>query len=158
MPTISKTIDVDVPVEVAYDQWTRFEDFPHFMDGVKEVTQLDDTTVRWTAEIGGHEETWEAKITDQTPHERIAWTSVGETGTAGLVSFEPIDARRSRVEVRFDWDAEGLLETLGGMLGADDRRVEGDLERFKELVERRGAIDGWHGKIEAGRVERDDRS
>ena len=157
MPTISQTIDVDVPVEVAYDQWTRFEEFPRFMDGVKDVKQLDDTRLRWTAEVGGQTETWDAKITDQEPHERIAWRTDGDKGTAGLVTFESAGDASSRVSVRFDWDSEGLVETIGGMLGADDRRVSGDLERFKELVEARRSADGWHGTIEAGRVTHDDR-
>jgi uncharacterized membrane protein len=153
MPIIEKSVEVDVPVDVAYDQWTQFEEFPQFMDGVKEVRQLDDSRLQWTAEIGGQEASWEARIVDQVPHERIAWQATEGKDTSGLVTFEPLADDRSRVTVRFDWEAEGLVESIGGLLGADDRRVDGDLDRFKELVESRGTPSGaWHGEIHEGDV------
>lgn len=155
MPTVEKSVDVDVPVSVAYDQWTQFEEFPRFMEGVKDVRQLDDSHLRWVAEVAGKEASWEAQIVEQTPHERIAWRSEEGKDNAGAVTFEPIGADSCRVQVRLEWESEGLLESLGGFLGADDRRVEGDLERFKELVETRGrTASGWHGEVHGGDVTR----
>ncbi len=157
MPTIEKSVEVDVPVDVAYDQWTQFEEFPQFMDGVKGVRQLDDSRLRWTAEIGGQEASWEALITEQVPHRRIAWQAVDGKENAGLVTFDPVDDRSCRVTVQLGWESEGLLESVAGFLGADDRRVEDDLGRFKELVESRGAASGaWHGEIHEGEVSRSD--
>ena len=148
MARIEESIEVGVPVDTAYNQWTQFEEFPQFMEGVKHVRQLDDTRLRWVAEIAGQEASWEARITEQTPYDRIAWTSTQGKDNGGVVSFASLDPDRCRVTVRLAWESEGLMETLGGYLGADDRRVEGDLERFRELVEMRGATtSGWHGEI-----------
>lgn len=148
MPTIEKSIDIDVPVVVAYDQWTQFEEFPQFMEGVKDVRQLDDSRLRWEAEVGGKEASWEAQITEQKPYQRIAWKSVEGKDNAGVVTFHRLDEDSCRVHVQLEWESDGLMEGLAGFLGADDRRVEGDLERFKELVESRGATaGGWHGEI-----------
>ena len=137
MPNIHKSIEVDVPVELAYDQWTQFEEFPQFMEGVTHVRRVDDDRLRWVAEVGGQEAMWEAQITEQTPPQRIAWTSVEGKENSGIVTFDPVGPATCKVSVQLAWDSEGLMETLGGYLGADDRRVEGDLERFKELVETR---------------------
>jgi uncharacterized membrane protein len=151
MPTIEESIDVEVPVRTAYNQWTQFEEFPRFMEGVEEVRQLDDTHVRWRASIGGDTEEWEAEITEQQPDQRVAWTATGGKQNAGLVTFQPLGADRTRVTVRMDWEEEGLMEKAGSALGFDSRRVQGDLDRFKELIEGRGQETGaWRGEVQAG--------
>ncbi|HXF97779.1 MAG TPA: SRPBCC family protein [Gaiellaceae bacterium] len=152
MGKVQESIEIGVPVRVAYNQWTQFEEFPLFMEGVKEVRQLDDTHLLWVAKIGGKEHSWEAEITEQRPDERIAWRSVDGKTNAGLVTFRGLDGR-TEVTVDMEWDEEGLLETLGSALGADERRVKRDLERFKELIESRGRETGaWRGEVEQGRV------
>jgi uncharacterized membrane protein len=154
MPTVTQSIEVEVPVRTAYDQWTQFEEFPKFMSGVEEVRQLDDTHVHWVAKIGGQREEWDAEITEQLPDKRIAWQATSGKSNAGVVTFASAGDQRCTIMLRLDWDSEGLIEKLGGLLGQDDRQVEGDLERFKELVERRGTETGaWRGEIEDG-VER----
>jgi len=151
MPTIEETIEVEVPVRTAYDQWTQFEEFPRFMEGVEEVTQLDDTHVRWRASIGGDTEEWDAEITEQQPDQRVAWKATDGKQNAGVVTFQPLGAERTRVIVRMDWEDEGMLEKAGSMLGFDSRRVQGDLERFKELIEGRGHETGaWRGEVHEG--------
>ena len=149
MTTIEETIDVDVPVRVAYDQWTQFEEFPQFMEGIERVQQIDDTHLHWTAEIGGKREEWEAEITEQHPDHRVAWTATGGKGNAGVVTFHRIDDEKTRIAVQLDWEPEGVTEKIGAALGMDDRRVQGDLKRFKELIESRGAPTGaWRGEVE----------
>jgi uncharacterized membrane protein len=151
VPTIEETIEVEVPVRTAYDQWTQFEEFPRFMEGVEEVTQLDDTHVRWRASIGGDAEEWDAEITEQQPDRRVAWKATGGKGNAGVVTFQPLGADSTRVTVRMDWEDEGVLQRAGSMLGFDSRRVQGDLERFKELIESRGHETGaWRGEVHQG--------
>ncbi len=142
MPTIEKSIDLDVPVFVAYDQWTHFEDYPRFMQGVKQVRQLDSSHVHWVADVGGREASWDAQITEQRPYQRIAWSSMGDENNAGVVTFQLLAADACRVQVHLEWESEGLLESVAGLLGADDRRVEDDLERFKEIVEARDPATG----------------
>jgi uncharacterized membrane protein len=158
MATIEKTIDVDVPVSVAYDQWTQFEEFPEFMTGVKEVRQLDDGNVHWVAEIGGERKEWDAEIVEQEPDRVVAWRSTGGLGNRGRVAFEPIDAgARTRVSVEMDYETEGIKESLGAFVGTDGRQVEKDLERFRELVEgRRTPTGAWRGTIESGEVVEED--
>jgi uncharacterized membrane protein len=152
MPTIEESIDVQVPVSTAYNQWTQFEEFPQFMDGVRQVRQQDDTHLHWVAEIGGKEHEWDAEITEQRPDERVAWKAVEGKGNAGVVTFHRLSDEETRVTVQMDYETEGLMETLGSALGSDDRRVRGDLERFKELVESRGRESGaWRGEVEQGR-------
>jgi len=136
MPTIEQSIEVDVPVHTAYEGWTRFEQFPTFMEGVEEVRRLDDNRLHWVAEISGHREEWDAEITEEHPGERVAWKSTSGKGNAGVVTFHRLDEQRSKVMVQLDWTSEGMAEKVGGMLGMDDRRVQGDLERFKEMIER----------------------
>ena len=149
MATIEQSIDVEVPVDTAYNQWTQFEEFPTFMEGIEEVRQLDDRNLHWVAEIGGKREEWDATITEQHPDERVAWKATGGKGNAGVVTFHRIDNDRTRVMVQMDWQPEGLTEKVGSALGVDDRRVKGDLERFKELVESRGQESGaWRGEVE----------
>ena len=148
MSQIIEAIDVDVPVRVAYDQWTQFEEFPEFMEAVERVEQLDDTTLRWTAEIAGVKKTWTAKITEQTPDQRIAWTSVEGAQNAGVVTFHRLDDRRTRVTLQLDVEPEGPVESVGDALGIVGRQAKGDLERFKEFVESRGVATGaWRGEV-----------
>ena len=151
MASIEKHIDVDVPVSVAYNQWTQFEEFPHFMDGVKSVKQLDDKRLHWVANIAGKEEEWDAEITEQTPDQRVAWTNTTGARNAGVVTFHTVDDRKTRVMLQLDYEPEGLVETVGDKLGFVTRRVTGDLERFKEFIEKRGRETGaWRGEIHGG--------
>jgi uncharacterized membrane protein len=153
MASITKSIDVDVPVRVAYDQWTQFEEFPRFMEGVQEVQQLDDERLHWIAEIGGNQQEWDARITEQHPDERIAWTSTTGATNAGVVTFHRISDMRTRVTLQLDYEPEGMVETVGDALGVVDRRVQGDLERFKEFIESRQVPTGaWRGEIENPKV------
>ena len=153
MASVSESIEVDVPVSVAYNQWTQFEDFPSFMEAVESVRQLDDTHLRWIAEIGGKRHEWEAEITHQEPDLRVAWRAREGKYNSGEVTFEPLEANRTRIDVEMTYDAEGLTESLGSALGADSRRVKGDLKRFRELVESRGIETGaWRGEVHHGEV------
>jgi uncharacterized membrane protein len=140
-------------VQTAYAQWTQFEEFPRFMDGVERVRQLDDKRLEWTAEIGGQERTWMAEITDQTPDTRIAWRSTSGTENAGAVLFAPRGARGSTITLRIDAEPEGAVERVGDALGFLDRRTKGDLERFKSFIEQRGTPTGsWDGEIHGDEV------
>ena len=148
MPRFESTVHVDVPVRVAYDQWTQFEEFPRFMEGIDEVTQLDATHLHWKASVGGKTNEWDAEITEQLPDKRVAWKSTSGTANAGVVTFHRLDEHRTKVMVQLDWEPDGVVETLGSAVGSDSRRVQGDLERFKELVESRGAESGaWRGEV-----------
>ena len=148
MSTIEQSIEVDAPVRTVYDRWTQFEEFPRFMEGIEEVRQLDATHLHWKASVGGKTNEWDAEITEQLPDERVAWKSTSGTPNAGVVTFHRLDDRRTKVMVQLDWEPDGVLETLGSAVGSDDRRVKGDLERFKELVEKRGAESGaWRGEV-----------
>ena len=149
MARIEETIDVDVPVATAYNQWTQFEQFPEFMEGIESVKQLDDTHLLWSAEIGGKKETWKAEITEQHPDHRVAWKATEGSGNAGVVTFHQLDEGSTRVAVQMDWEPEGIIEKAGAVVGSDSRRVKGDLERFKELIEQRGSETGaWRGNVE----------
>jgi len=146
---ILEAIDVNVPVRTAYDQWTQFETFPKFMEGVKSVRQLDDSTVHWVAEVAGQEKQWDAKITQQEPDERIAWTAIDGAHNAGVVTFHRLDEGRSRVTLQLDVDPEGPAENVGDALGMVKGRVKGDMERFKKFIESRGNETGaWRGRID----------
>jgi uncharacterized membrane protein len=159
MSRFEEQISVDVPVRVAYDRWTRFEDFPSFMDGVERVEQLDDKTLRWTASVGGQTKSWTAEIVDQTPDTRIAWKSIEGAENAGAVLFAPEGDGRTTVTLRIDAEPDGVVESAGDALGFLQRRVKGDLERFKDLVERTGAgVEGWRGEIHGDEVRPDDPS
>ena len=148
MSTIEQTIDVNVPLHTAYNQWTQFEEFPSFMEGVESVTQLDDRHLRWVAEVGGEKREWQAEIVDQEPDRRVAWRATDGKDNAGTVTFQPIDQTTTRVEVQMQWEPEGMKEKAGSMVGMDDRRVKGDLERFKDMIEKRGVETGaWRGDI-----------
>lgn len=149
MSEILEAIDVDVPVKTAYDQWTQFETFPKFMDGVKSVRQLDDTTLEWVADIAGKEKRWQAKITEQEPDQRIAWTATQGAHNAGVVTFHRLDEGKSRVTLQLDVDPEGPIENIGDALGLVKGRVKGDMERFKSFIEERGAATGeWRGEVD----------
>jgi len=148
--TIEKTVVVDVPVRTAYDQWTQFESFPRFMEGVESVEQIDDKTVHWKAEIAGVTREWDAEIVDQKPDQQITWRATDGTDNQGTVQFAPADSG-TRVTVRLDYQPEGLVEKAGSAVGLDDRQVKSDLARFKEFIEKRGAETGaWRGDVEAG--------
>ena len=149
--TIEESIEVSVPVSVSYNQWTQFEDFPLFMEGVEHVEQIDDTRLHWIAKVGGKTNEWDAKILEQHPDKQISWISEDGKKTRGTVSFEPAGDSRTRITLSMSYQAEGLTETLGSAVGLDQRRVRGDLERFKELIESRGAESGaWRGEVSAG--------
>ena len=153
MGAIRESIEVNVPVATAYNQWTQFEDFPQFMEGVESVTQLDDTHVHWVVEIAGKRHEWDAEITHQEPDRVVAWRATDGKDNAGQVTFEPLADDRTRIDVEISYAAEGMVEELGGAVGLDERRVKGDLERFKELIESRGSETGaWRGEVRQGEV------
>ena len=151
MSRIEASIDVDVPVRVAYDQWTQFEEFPRFMDAVESVKQLDDTHLHWVAKIAGVRKEWDAKITQQEPDQRVAWTSTNGAENAGSVDFHRIDDRQTRVTLTMDVDPEGVLENVGSAVGVPKMQVESDLKRFKTFIETRGSATGaWRGEVARG--------
>jgi uncharacterized membrane protein len=148
MSTIEKSIEVNVPVRTAYNQWTQFEEFPRFMEGVKEVTQLDDTRLHWKAEIAGQDKEWDAEITEQAPDQRITWTSRGGAINGGVVTFHRLSDATSKVMLQLEYDPQGFVENVGDALGVVSLRVQGDLERFKEFIEKRGRETGaWRGQV-----------
>jgi uncharacterized membrane protein len=149
MSTIEQSIDVNVPVRTAYNQWTQFEEFPRFMEGVEAVRQLDQQRLHWRANIGGRVEEWEALITEQHPDERIAWKNTTGATNAGVVTFHRLSDAKTRVMLQIEYDPQGVVENLGDMLGVVSRRVANDLERFKEFIEARGQETGaWRGEVE----------
>jgi uncharacterized membrane protein len=153
MSRFEHVITVDAPVREVYNQWTQFESFPSFMDGVEKVVQRDDKTLEWTASIAGQTRTWTAEITDQTPDVRVAWKSTSGTDNAGAVLFQPLAANRTQVTLRMDVDPQGIVENVGDAIGAVDRRVKGDLERFREFMDARGQATGaWRGEIHGEEV------
>lgn len=146
---ITEFVEIDVPVRTAYNQWTQFEEFPRFMEGVESVQQLDDATLRWTAEIGGRRKEWTARISEQVPDERIAWTSTSGARNAGVVTFHRLSDDRCRVTLQLDYDPEGLVENVGDFMGVVKRRARGDLDRFKDFIEDRGTETGaYRGTID----------
>jgi uncharacterized membrane protein len=153
MSRIEKTIEVDAPIDAVYGQWTQFERFPEFMEGVTKVTQLDDRTLAWEAEVAGRTKAWTARITDQTPNERIAWMATDGAQNDGAVTFRTLAPERTEIRLVIDADPEGVVEEVGDRLGFLDRRVAGDLERFREFIEGRRAPTGsWQGEIHGDRV------
>ena len=148
MSVIEKSIEVNVPVRAAYNQWTQFEEFPKFMEGVKQVQQLDDKHLHWKADIGGKEKEWNAEITEQIPDQRIAWTSRGGAMNAGVVTFHRLSDSRSKVMLQMEYDPQGFIENVGDTVGIVTQRVQSDLERFKTYIETRGQESGaWRGTI-----------
>jgi uncharacterized membrane protein len=149
MSTVEKSIEVHVPVRTAYNQWTQFEAFPQFMEGVDRIDQTSPTTTHWVTSVGGVNRQFDAEITEQRPDERIAWTSVDGPKQAGVVTFHRLDENTSRVMLQMDFEPEGVVETAGDKLGVVGRRIQGDLERFKSFIESRGTEEGgWRGTVE----------
>ena len=148
MSTIEQSIELDVPVQTAYNQWTQFEEFPRFMEGVEEIRQIDETHLHWVAEFGGTRHEWDAEITEQSPDERVAWRNTDGKDNAGVVTFHRLSDTRSKVMVQMDFVPEDLKEKIGDAIGAPERRVKGDLQRFKEMIEARGQETGaWRGEV-----------
>jgi uncharacterized membrane protein len=149
MSLIEKSIEINAPVKAAYNQWTQFEEFPKFMEGVKQVRQLDNTHLHWKADIGGKEKEWDAEITEQIPDERIAWTSRSGAFNAGVVTFHRLSDAKSKVMLQLQYEPEGVVENVGDAVGMVSQRVQGDLERFKSFIEGRGQETGaWRGTVQ----------
>lgn len=149
MTTVEESIEVAVPVTTAYNQWTQFEEFPRFMEGVEQVKQISDTRNHWKADIAGVEREFDTEITEQRPDERIAWCTVDGPKQAGVVTFHRLDDDKSKVMLQMEFDPEGIAEQVGDKLGFVKRRVKGDLERFKDFIESRGGETGaWRGEVE----------
>jgi uncharacterized membrane protein len=152
MAEVKESIEVTVPISTAYNQWTQFEEFPKFMENVESVTQLDDTHLRWIAEVGGKREEWKAEITHQEPDKVIAWRALEGRENAGRVEFQPVVPDRTRIDVTMTWEPEGLVEAAADKIGVSDRAVNVDLERFKDLIESQGVESGaWRGEVIEGR-------
>ena len=147
---VDQSVEVEVPVRTVYNQWTQFEEFPEFMGGVQQVVQVDDVTLHWVAEVAGVRREWDAVISEQIPDKRVAWTSTSGDNNSGVVTFHFLDDQETRVTLQLTYDPEGVVETVGDKLGFMSRRVEGDLERFKEFIEDRDGnpTGAWRGKIE----------
>ena len=155
MASIEQSIVVDVPVRVAYNQWTQFEEFPRFMEGVESVQQLDDKRLHWRATVGGKIKEWDAEITEQRPDERIAWTARSGTRNAGVVTFHRLDDQRTKLMLQLDYEPEGALENVADAIGVVSGRITADLNRFKEFIESRNRETGaWRGEIQQGQVKR----
>jgi uncharacterized membrane protein len=154
MAKIDESIEVEVPVQTAYNQWTQFEEFPKFMESVERVQQLDDKHLHWTADVGGTKAEWDAEITHQEPDRRIAWRATSGFPNYGEVTFEPVNGK-TRINLNMEFETEGMKESAGSALGFDSRQVKKDLERFKEFIEGRGLETGaWRGEVKGGQVER----
>lgn len=149
MSTIEESVEVDVPVRTAYNQWTQFEEFPQFMEGVESVTQVTDTRLHWVSQIAGVTREFDADITEQEPDQRIAWRSTEGPNQAGVVTFHRLGEARTKVMLQLDVDPKGIAETVGDKLGSIKRQTAGDMARFKEFVESRGTETGaWRGKVD----------
>ena len=148
MSTVEQSIDVEVPVRTAYDQWTQFRSFPEFMEGVERIDQLSDTRTHWVTKVGGVTREFDAEITEQHPDERVAWRSVDGPQHAGVVTFHRLDQDSTRVMLQMDVEPEGVVEKVGDALGVVKRRAKGDLERFKAFIEEQGTETGqWRGEV-----------
>jgi uncharacterized membrane protein len=150
MAQLIETIDVDVPVRAAYDQWTRFEEFPSFLDEVESITQVDDTTTDWTVKVGPATRSFRAVITEQHPDERVAWAvKDGDVEHAGVVTFHKLGDAKTRVTAQIDWEPTGFLEKVGSAVGVGSHAIKKDLQNYKEKVESAGTASGWRGDVEA---------
>ena len=150
MPSVTKSVDVAVPVRTAYNQWTQFEAFPRFMGGVERITQTDDTHAHWITKVGGVQREFDTEITEQHPDERVAWKSTDGTTHAGVVTFHRLSEAETKVTVQLDWQSEGIVEKAGAAIGVDDHQVSTDLKRFKSYIESQGVEDGgWRGDVPA---------
>ncbi|MEV7443133.1 SRPBCC family protein [Streptomyces sp. NPDC091204] len=149
MSQVKESIEVDVPVTTAYDQWTQFESFPEFMDAIQRIEQRTDTLTHWVTKIAGVEREFDAEITEQVPDQKVAWVTVGGgTEQSGLVTFRRIDPAHTEVTLMMDFDPDGMSENIGDTLGFVDRQVKGDLWRFKHFIEDRGPATGqWRGQV-----------
>ncbi|KUL39599.1 SRPBCC family protein [Actinoplanes awajinensis] len=150
MTTVTESVDVNVPIGTAYHQWTQFEDFPQFMDGVESIKQIDSTHTHWVTKIAGQTREFDAEITEQHPEERVAWKSTGgDTKHAGVVTFHRLADSETRVTIQLDWEPEGFVEKVGSAVGVDSHQVKADAKRFKDFIESRGAATGtWRGDVE----------
>jgi uncharacterized membrane protein len=154
MSTVEKSIEVNVPVNTAYNQWTQFEDFPKFMEGIQQVRQLDETHLHWCAEVAGKRKEWDAEITEQIPDQRIAWRSTSGARNAGVVTFHRISDDITRIMLQMDYEPEGAMENVGDAIGILSHRVQGDLERFKDFLELRSHETGaWRGNVQQGQQQ-----
>lgn len=149
MSQIEESIEVAVPVTTAYNQWTQFEEFPNFMEGVERVKQINPTLTHWTVKTAGVEREFDAEITEQIPDERVAWTTVsGDVHQAGVVTFHRLDDDHTKVMLQLDHDPKGVTDTVGDKLGVVRHQAKGDLKRFKAFIETRGEATGeWRGKV-----------
>ncbi len=153
MSTVEKSVDVDVPVSTAYNQWTQFESFPQFMDGVESITQISDTNTHWVVKVGPATREFDAEITDQIPNEVIAWRSTGgdTDGHTGRVRFEPLGPTSTRVNIELGWDPDGFVEKAGAALNLDQAQVDKSAADFKRFIETRGTETGeWRGNVTDG--------
>lgn len=149
MSTIEQSIEVEAPIRVVYDQWTQFEEFPRFMGGVEKITQTADNQTHWVTKIAGITREFDAEITEQTPDERVAWTSTEEPRQAGVVTFHRISADRTKIMLQLDFEPQGVVEKAGDKLGIVSHQTQGDLDRFKSFIEERGTqTGGWRGTID----------
>ena len=153
METIEKSIEVEAPINQVYNQWTQFEEFPRFMEGVEKVHQLDDKHLHWIAKVGGRRKEWDAEILEQVPEDRIAWRSTSGAPNSGVVHFRPRDAQHTVITLRMNYEPEGAMESLGNALGMVSGRIESDLRHFKDFIQQRGTETGsWRGEIHRGNV------
>ncbi|MDF3312030.1 SRPBCC family protein [Rhodococcus sp. T2V] len=149
MSTITEAVDVDVPIRAAYDQWTQFETFPQFMEGVKEIRQLDNTHTHWVLDIAGQTREFDATITEQHPDERVAWKSDVGPDHAGVITFHRLDDTHTRVTAQLDIDPDGFVENVADKTGVLSHRVKADMKQFKKFIEERGTeTGGWRGDID----------
>lgn len=154
MSVIEQSIEINVPVKTAYNQWTQFEEFPRFMEGVEKVHQLDDKHLHWIAKVGGRRKEWDAEILEQVPEDRIAWRSTSGAPNSGVVHFRPRDAQHTVITLRMNYEPEGAMESLGNALGMVSGRIESDLRHFKDFIQERGTETGsWRGEIHRGNVD-----
>jgi len=146
--THTASVDVNRPIRVVYDQWTQFEDFPRFMEGVERIDQRDDTHLHWVIKIAGIEREFDATVTEQHPEERVAWKSDSGPDHAGVVTFHRLDDENTRVTTQMDVDPEGFVENVADKVGILKARVKGDLDRFKDFIESKPAPTGeWRGDV-----------